>query len=404
MQFSEIVNSSQEALKSHRLRTALTMLGIIIGISSVILISSIGQGAVAFITDEFSTFGTNFFQITPGQGFLGALGGGGNPLAKEDIDAIANESGIGNIESVAAFTFTTRKVSADEEEGTYSIYGMTSNSQIILKPVMVYGDFFSEVHDDGINSVTVIGIDVAEELFGVDTNPVGESIRIDNSKYRVIGVTKSPGGFAGSFFNNAVNLPLETMSAKITGNDAIQEIDISVYDENQLNQTMNDVESFLRERRNLDEDDENDFTIQSQVDTLETIQTITGLLTAVVAAISGISLIVGGVGIMNIMLVTVTERTKDIGLLKAIGAKQRDILIQFLVESVTLSVTGGIIGILIGIGGAFLVSQIANIPFVVSITTVILAVGISSLVGIVFGLYPARKAARLHPIEALRHE
>lgn len=404
MRVNEIINSSQEALRGHRLRTALTMLGIIIGISSVILISSIGQGAVAFITEEFSSFGTNFFQITPGQGFLGAVGGGGNPLTKEDIDAIANESGIDNIESVAAFIFTTRKVSADEEEDTYSIYGMTSNSQIILKPVMVYGDFFSEVHDDGINSVTVIGANVAEELFGVDTNPVGESIRIDNSKYRVIGVTKSPGGFTGSFFNNAVNLPLETMSAKITGDDDIQEIDISVYDENQLNQTMDDVESFLRERRNLDEDDENDFTMQSQVDTLDTIQTITGLLTAMVAAISAISLVVGGVGVMNIMLVTVTERTKEIGLLKAIGAKEGDILLQILIESITLSVVGGLIGVFIGLAGAFLIAQVANIPFVASLAMIILAVGVSSLVGIIFGLYPARRAAKLNPIDALRHE
>jgi len=404
MRFSEVLNSAQEALKGNRLRTALTMLGIIIGISSVILISSIGQGAVAFISEEFSSFGTNFFQITSGQGFIGAMVGGGNPITKEDANAIANESRIDNIESVAAFTFTTRKVSAGEEEDTYSIYGMTSSSQIILKPVILYGDFLSEVHDDGINSVTVIGVDVAEDLFGVDTNPVGESIRIDNSKYRVIGVTKSPGGFTGSFFNNAVNLPLETMAAKIIGNDAIQEIDVSVYDENQLNQTMDDVESFLRDRRDLDEDEESDFTLQSQADTLETIQNITGLLTAMVAAISAISLVVGGVGVMNIMLVTVTERTKEIGLLKAIGAKEQDILLQFLIESVTLSLVGGLIGVFIGLFGAFIIAQVVNIPFVISLVTVILAVSVSSLVGIIFGLYPARRAAKLHPIEALRHE
>jgi putative ABC transport system permease protein len=404
MRNSEIINSAKEALQGSRLRTGLTMLGIIIGISSVILISSIGEGAVAFITEEFSSFGTNFFQITSGQGLLAALGGTSKPLTKEDVDAIAEESKIENIESVTGFTFASEKVTADEEEDTYIVYGMTSEAQVILNPDLVYGEYFTKIHDDGVHKVVVIGIDVAEDLFGIDTNPVGESIRIHNSKYRIIGVTKASGAITAGQFNNVINMPLETMATLITGDDAIQEIDVSVHDESQLNQTMDDVEAFMRDRRNLDEDDENDFTLQSQQDTLETIQNITGLLTAMVAAISGISLVVGGVGVMNIMLVTVTERTKEIGLLKAIGAKERDILLQFLVESVTLSVVGGLVGILVGAGGAFIIAQIANIPFVVSLVTVILAVAVSSLVGIIFGLYPARRAAKLDPIDALRHE
>ena len=404
MRFSELINSSQQALKGNRLRTALTMLGIIIGISSVILISSIGQGAVAYITDEFSSFGTNFFQITSGQGFLAAISGTSKPLTKKDVDAIANESGIENIESVAAFTMTSEKVTVDDEEDTYIIYGMTSVAQVILNLDLIYGEFLSEIHDEGVHSVVVIGQQVAEDLFGVDTNPVGESVRIANSKYRVIGVTKSGGGLASGQFNNAINMPLETMTAKISGDDAIQEIDVSVYDESQLNQTMDDVEVFLRDKRNLDDDDESDFTMQSQKDTLEIIQNVTGLLTLMVAAISAISLVVGGVGVMNIMLVTVTERTREIGLLKAIGAKEQDILLQFLIESVTLSVAGGLIGVLIGLTGAFIVAQVANIPFVISPLVVFLAVTVSSLVGIVFGIYPARRAAKLNPIDALRHE
>ena len=404
MQFSEIINSSQQALKGNKLRTALTMLGIIIGISSVILISSIGQGAVAFITNELSSFGTNFFQVTPGKGFLAAMASTSDPLTKEDSDAIANDSGIENIESVAPFNFTSRKISANDEEDTVMIYGMTSEAQVILKPDLVYGEFFSEIHDDGVSLVAVIGIDIAEEFFGVNTNPVGESLRIDTGRYRIIGVTKSSGGLSGNQFNNVVNIPLETMAIKITGDHSVLELDISVHDEEQLNQTIEDVEIFLRDRRGLEGDDENDFTITSFKDSLETVQTITNLLTVLIAGISGISLVVGGVGVMNIMLVTVTERTKEIGLLKAIGAKQNDILVQFLVESVTLSVAGGIIGIIIGISGAFAVSQVAGIPFVVSIVTVLLAVGVSSLVGIIFGLYPARQAARLNPIDALRYE
>ena len=404
MQFSEIINSSQQALKGNKLRTALTMLGIIIGISSVIMISSIGQGAVAFITNELSSFGTNFFQITSGKGFMAAMASTSNPLTKEDSDAIAKDSGIENIESVAPFTFTSRKISANDEEDTVMIYGMTSEAQVILKPDLVYGEFFSEIHDEGVSTVAVIGIDIAEEFFGVNTNPVGESLRIDTGRYRIIGVTKSSGGLSGNQFNNVVNIPLETMAIKITGDHSLMEIDISVKDEDQLNQTIEDVEIFLRDARGLEGDDENDFTITSFKDSLETVQTITNLLTVLIAGISGISLVVGGVGVMNIMLVTVTERTKEIGLLKAIGAKQNDILVQFLVESVTLSLAGGIIGIIIGISGAFAVSQVAGIPFVVSPLIILLAVGVSSLVGIIFGLYPARKAARLNPIDALRYE
>ncbi len=404
MQFSEIFNSSQESLRGNKLRTGLTMLGIIIGISSVILISSIGQGAVEFITNELSAFGTNYFQITPGQGVFGAIRGSENPLTKEDADAILYESGIDNIDSVAVFSFTSRSITANEEEETVRVYGMNSASEQILKPEMLYGEFLSEEHDESTEHVVVIGVDVAEDLFGPDTNPVGETVRIESGRYTVIGVTQSSGGFVGNMFNKAINMPLTTFATRIGGNDSIDEIDVSVIDENQLNQTVEDVENFLRDRRDLDEGDENDFTIASFKDTLATVQTITGLLTAMIAGISGISLVVGGVGVMNIMLVTVTERTRQIGLLKAIGAKQRDILIQFLVEAITLSLVGGVIGIILGVGGAYVVAQVADIPFVVSPLSIILAVGVSTLVGVVFGLYPAQRAARLDPIVALRHE
>lgn len=404
MQLSEIIASANQALKGNRLRTALTMLGIIIGISSVILISSVGSGAVKFITNELSSFGTNYFQITPGEGVFASFAGTSKPLTEEDTDAILNESGITNIESVAAFSYTQRKVSANEVEDTILIYGMTSTSQVILKPDMLYGEFFSEIHDDGGGNFAVIGVDVATAMFGPDTDPVGESIRIDDDRYRVLGVTKSSGGFAGSFFDSSVSVPLTTLQQQIAHNDKIDEIDISVYDENIMNQTIDDVDAFLRDRRDIAEGEDADYTITSFQDSLTTIQTITGLLTAMISGISAISLVVGGVGVMNIMLVTVTERTREVGLLKAIGAKQRDILIQFLVESVTLSVAGGVIGIIIGVTGAFLISQLAGIPFVVSIVSVLLAVGVSTIVGIVFGLYPARRAARLNPIDALRHE
>ncbi len=256
MRNSEIINSAKEALQGNRLKTALTMLGVIIGISSVILISSIGEGAIAFVTKELSSFGTNFFRITAGQGFLASLGSTSNHLTKKDVDAIAHDSGIENIEAVTGITFASEKVTAGDQEDAYIVFGMTSQAQIILKPDMVYGEYFSAIHDDGVHKVVVIGIDIAENLFGIDTNPVGESVRIHNSKYRVIGVTKASGAFSADRFNNAVNMPLETVATLITGNDAIFEIIMGVYNKSMLNQTMDDVEVFMRDRRNLDEDDD----------------------------------------------------------------------------------------------------------------------------------------------------
>ncbi len=403
MQLTQVINSAQQALKGNKLRTALTMLGIIIGISSVILITSIGQGAVAFITEELSVFGTNYFQIAPGANAFSSFAGSSSPITTDDVEALQN-SNISNIESIAPFAFANGRVSSDYEKSSALIYGLTSEAQIILKPDMLYGEFISEIDDDSSAKVAVLGVDIAKELFGENTNPVGESIRIDNTRFKVIGVTQASGALTAGFFNNAVNVPLHTVINDITGVDEITEIDISVENEDLMNQTIEDIELFLRDYRDIEEGEDADFYIQSFKDSLSTIQTVTSLLTLMVAGISGISLLVGGVGVMNIMLVTVTERTKEIGLLKAIGAKQQDILIQFLIESVTLTLSGGVIGIILGIFGSFAVSQVANIPFIVSPVSVLIAVGVSSLVGIIFGLYPARRAARLNPIDALRYE
>lgn len=403
MQLSEIINSSQQALRGNPLRTGLTMLGIIIGITSVILISSLGQGAVAFITEELSVFGTNYFQIAPGENAFAAIAGTSNPLTTDDAEAIKNSS-ISNIESVAPFGFASARISSDFEKTNALVYGLTSEAQIILKPDMVYGDFISDEDDAAHAKVVVLGSDLSEELFGENTNPVGESVRIDDTRFKVVGVTTSTGALTGGFFNNAANIPLSTMITYLTGVDELTEIDISVENEDLLNQTMQDVETFLRDYRDIEEGEDSDFYAQSFKDSLDTIQTVTGLLTLMVSAISGISLVVGGVGVMNIMLVTVTERTREIGLLKAIGAREQDILIQFLIESITLTVAGGFIGIVLGASGAFLIARLAGIPFVISPVTVIMAVVVSTAVGIIFGLYPARRAAKLDPIDALRYE
>lgn len=403
MEYKEIFLSAIQALRINILRTSLTMLGIIIGITSVILIYSIGQGAVAFITNELSSFGTDYFQINPGSSQLGAVAGS-KALTFEDFEAIQNDPSLTNIKSVAPIAFTSVPVSANNQDDDLLVYGMTSEALDILRPEITEGEFLTKEQEESKEKVAVLGIDTAENFFGENSQALGETVKINNRTFRVVGVIESSSVLAGGFINGAVYIPLEVATDEIIGKRSLQEIDVSVHDQNSINQTIEDVENLLRERHNLDEEDENDFQISSAKDILSTVQTITGLLTALISAISGISLVVGGVGVMNIMLVSVTERTKEIGLLKAIGAKQKDILTQFLIEAMVMTLIGGLIGILLGISGALTVSLIFNIPFVLSVPAIFIAVGVSSLVGIIFGLYPARRASLLSPIDALRYE
>lgn len=403
MDYKELIQTSLQALRRNVLRTSLTMLGIIIGITSVILIVSIGRGAVAFITNELSSFGTDYFQINPGENNTSTFTGT-NTLTLKDVEAIENDVSITNINKVVPLAMATAIVSANGEEDSLSITGSTAEVIEILRPEIIYGEFLTEEHDLTSERVVVLGSEAAETFFGEDTNPVGERVRIKNTPFRVIGVAKSESALAGSILNRSVYVPINVVFNEIQGEERIQEIDISVHDENQINQTIEDVEALLRDRHKIEEGEDDDFRITSAQDILTTIQTITGLLTTMIAAISGISLVVGGVGVMNIMLVSVTERTREIGLLKAIGAKERDILTQFLIEAVVMTMLGGIIGIILGIAGAYIIAKAVNIPFVLDFVAILIAVGVSSAVGILFGYYPAKRAAKLSPIDALRHE
>jgi len=403
MEYKEIFKSAILALKINKLRTSLTMIGIIIGITSVILIYSIGQGAVAFITGELASFGTDYFQINPGSSQVSTFAGS-KALTFDDIEAIKNDTSLTNIKYIAPISMASVKVIGNGEEDELLTYGTTHEALDILRPDILDGEFITAEQELASEKIAVIGIDAAEKFFGEDSSPVGETLRINNKIFRITGVLSSSSALAGGFINNSIFVPIDVVTNEILGEERLQEIDISVYDQNSINQTIDDVEQILRDNHELDENDENDFRISSAQDILDTVQTITSLLTIMIAGISGISLVVGGVGVMNIMLVSVTERTKEIGLLKAIGAKQKDILAQFLMESVVMSLIGGIIGIILGILGAYAVSKIASIPFVVSVPAILIAVGVSTLVGVVFGLYPARRAARLSPIQALRYE
>lgn len=401
MQFSETVKSAIQSLRSSALRSLLTMIGIIIGISAVIIISSVGQSLVSYISNELNSFGTNFFQINPGSDLMSAFSRGGEPLTTKDVEAIKNAN-ISNIKSVAAFNLTSRIASTKDESRRVTVYGMTPEAEALLKPEMVYGDFFTS--DDLNSRVVVIGSEVSDKLFGTNTNPVGESLKIGDVRFSILGVSKSGGTLFGSFYNTAVNIPMDTLTSQFTGADEIVEIDVEVNNMNIIKETMDEVEWVLRNHRRIPENQENDFRMISFSGAMDTFKTITNLLTLFITGISAISLVVGGVGVMNIMLVSVTERTKEIGLLKAIGAKRKDILSEFLIESSVMTTFGGLIGIILGIGITYLISTIVKIPFTVNTTWIVIATAISTSVGLIFGIYPARKAAALHPIDALRFE
>lgn len=404
MDINELFLSALQSLKTNSLRTLLTMLGIVIGISSVILIFSIGQGAVAYVNHELSMFGTNFFQINPGNNAISSIMGSMKTITVDDVDAIRKDTSLTNIDSVGAFVTTTTTVTANNIDRAYLIYGMSPEIIDLLKPKMTEGEFYTPEDNLESQRVAVLGKQVKEAFFGTEAQAIGEKIKIGQRTFKVVGVASSGSVLFGSFFDSAIFIPLNVALHQMEGNLSIREVDVSVKNTALMNDTINQVTELLRDRHNLKAGEENDFITASAEDALSTVETITNVLTLIISAIGAISLVVGGVGVMNIMLVSVTERTREIGLLKAIGAQEKDILTQFLIEAVVMTGIGGILGIVLGIFGAGIVSLIVGIPLVVNPVSIIVAVAVSMLVGIAFGLYPAQRAARLSPIDALRYE
>jgi len=397
-----LFNLSIVALKSNIMRTLLTMLGIIIGISSVIIIISIGQGASRSITDQVSSFGSNWMEVSPLA--VNARNMQGPPvstLTPDDAEAIKK---VYNIDKVSGYNSKSLLVSADGQEDYYAVLGISRSMFDVMNFEIEQGDFFTDDDEAALTKVAVLGPEISKDLFGEDTDPIGKTIKIDAKNFRVIGLIKekSSGGFGN--YNKSVFIPLKTGMKLVFGDVKLQAIFATVRDTNIIETSMNDVGNVLIDRHKIDDPKDADFSIQNSKDALSILNTITGLLTAMLAGIAGISLVVGGIGIMNIMLVTVTERTREVGLLKAIGAKKKDILRQFLIEAVLLTLLGGIIGIIIGGALSFWASKLIGIPFVLTPSSIFLAVGVSSVVGIIFGLYPANRAAKLNTIDALRFE
>lgn len=406
MNYKELIIAALTALRGNILRTLLTMLGIIIGIASVILIVSLGQGTTQTITNQISSFGTNLIIIIPGS--LSQGGGAGlttiKTLTPEDGEAILESGRVTNVDAVSPVVSKPAKAVAGGIDAQTTIQGVGTAYQTLQNIDIVQGEFLTEDHELGLSRVAVLGSDIAVDLFGEGAEPVGRNIKLDNRSFRVIGVAAPKGGSPVANPDEAVYIPYTTAMKILLGQNHVQTIMVQAEDPKFIDQTMEEINILLSERHNIPDGEEPDFSLRSSKDALTTLDTVTGLLTTLLAGIAGISLLVGGIGIMNIMLVTVTERTKEIGLLKAIGAKRKDILTQFLIESVVLTLVGGSIGIVLGIALAYIIAHLIDIPFIVQPLSILLAVGVSAGVGIGFGLYPAQRAAKLSPIEALRYE
>ncbi len=404
MNYNELIISAITALRGNLLRTLLTMLGIIIGIASVIMIISLGEGATKSISNQISSFGTNTIIIFPGTRNPNANVTRPNTLVFEDAEALKNPQVISNIALVSPLVSKQTQANANGQKVNVTLQGVGGDFFEIQSFEISQGEFFDSTSEDGLSRVAILGSEVSENLFGEGAQPIGETVKIDNKSFRIIGVMQAKDSSGFSNPNTAIYIPVTTAMKIILGQNYVSAIMLQAKNSELVDQTVSDVTSLLVDRHNISEGQVNDFTVSSSKEALATLGSVTGILTGLLAGIAAISLVVGGIGIMNIMLVTVTERTREIGLLKAIGARRSDILAQFLIEAIVLTLLGGAIGIVMGIFFSFAITSVVKIPFVVSPVAILLAVSVSSAVGIVFGYYPARRAASLSPIDALRYE
>jgi putative ABC transport system permease protein len=409
MNLSHTLQIALQALLRNKLRSFLTMLGIIIGVFSVIATVAVGDGATARVQGLFASIGTNMLIVLPGasqQG--GALGGFGSQptLTWEDLKAMQTE--VPSVRYAAALLRKPVQVQSEDHNWNTSVNGTSPDYFAIRDWGVTKGSLFTQSDLDGIAKNAVVGQTVVTKLFGSTFDPVGQMIRINNVPFRVIGVLESKGqSMQGQDSDDVIFIPETTFQSKIQG--GLQKyvngtIMISADSADDTERAQNQITALLRDRHHIEPGTDDDFNVRNLADIASTLTAATGALTLLLAAIAAVSLLVGGIGIMNIMLVSVTERTREIGLRMAIGAKGRNILAQFLAESLSLSVSGGIIGIILGISATQILGRRFGWSIPIRPEVLAVAVGFSALVGVGFGIFPARKASLLDPIEALRHE
>ena len=383
------------------------MLGIVIGISSVIAMVAIGQGAQQSIQTSIQSIGSNLLTVSPGAaggvGFRGINQGAGSAqtLVSADADAIAT---IASVKVIAPEVSARYQVKAKGENTNTSVVGTTPEYSQVRNIAVELGTFLTEQNRKGLSKVAVIGPDTRDELFGEGVDPIGQKLRIQNLDFTVIGVTQSKGGTGFGSSDDMVLVPLNVAQQFFTGDDHLSSISVQVAEQALMEQTEQEITAVMLAQHNIASVELADFRVFNQADIVNTASSVTQTFTLLLGAVAGISLVVGGIGIMNMMLTTVTERTREIGLRKSLGATKADIAAQFLAEAVLLTFLGGILGVLIGWLVTLGISAMSGIATRVNLAPVLLAFGVSVTIGIVFGYYPARQASRLNPIEALRYE
>jgi len=390
-------------IRRNVLRSSLTALGIIIGVASVIIMVTLGNGATAQVTSDIATMGANLLTVMPGQRVgPGGSSGGAKPFHQPDVDALARD--VPSIIGVAPVSTVGVSVISGAKNRTTTVTGTTNAYFEAGNWTLASGRMFFDSEVRAGAPVCVIGETTRKELFG-SQDPIGERIRLRSLACTIIGLLESKGkNTFGTDRDDTVVIPLRALQRRLSGDEDIHQIQLSVRASTSSEKAQQDVYRLMRQRRHLTQDADDDFSIMDQKELANTITTTTRTLTALLAAVAAISLLVGGIGIMNIMLVSVTERTREIGVRLAIGAFERDVLTQFLVEAVVLSLFGGAIGISIALTVSALVARALGIPFMLDVRVIALAFLFSAAVGVIFGFFPARRAASLNPIDALRHE
>ena len=405
MKTRRLVKVAVQSIVKNSLRTLLTMLGVVIGVGSVTIMVAIGQGAQAQIREQVDSLGTNMIVITPGSSNQGGVNQGAasfNRLTTDDSDAL--ESGSFLLSAVSPVIKSPAQAVGEDGNWRTIVQGVDTDYQLIRDWEVSSGAFFEATDVRSKRKVAVIGATVADELF-FDTDPVGERIQLRHVPFEIIGVLAEKGQTAdGSDQDDVILAPYTTVQTRLAGRQFIAEIVASTSTPEDISAAQEEIVLILRESHDLAEWEDDDFAVRNQTDLAETAQSTTKVMTVLLAAIAGISLLVGGIGIMNIMLVSVTERTREIGLRLAVGARGVDVLTQFMIEAVVLSVLGGMIGVLGGITGSLMVARITGWGIAISPQAIALALVFAAAVGIFFGFYPARRAASLHPIDALRFE
>src|ERR1035437_2329986 len=405
MDFQELLASSFEALLLNKVRTALAGLGIVIGIGAVIALVSLGQATQQSVQNSIQGLGANLLTISPGSQRTGAVQGGfgsSQTLTLEDANAITTAH-FPSISKVSPEVSRRSQVTAGRNNTNISITGATTSYPAVHNVTMCSGTFITCQDVAGYRNVAAIGPQAVPYLFG-GGDPTGQTIRINKIPFTIIGITVSKGGTGFANQDDIVFVPVSTAQKTVFGIDYVSSIAMSAASANSITQAENDAGYLLLQRHKINNPAQADFSMFSQSDILTAASSVTGTFTALLAGIAAISLLVGGIGIMNIMLVTVIERTREIGLRKALGAKDSLVITQFLIESIILTIGGGLVGMILGITLSFVVSVVISLPFTISITSIFLAIGVSGGIGILFGWYPAKKAADLSPIEALRYE